>query len=593
MITGSADEIETMIESCICQPVKRGRGAKLFRVSDHLDKPAQKIVTESIGEAEDVLNEFDFFVAKKAAVKIKNALYNADPFYKKTTWFYEEKYSSLETLLKSGILSYFMNPFPHLFTDHDFEEVLRNIMRQSRKSAPEYRSRAEQGIKFMNMISDESIIRYSKVAAGFIFFLINYNRKPLEECPMQTVNTSAVEREPSPETISALLYDCVKQSAVVKSERSAFSVFLMCKCVIGKTQLALPTQFSPIAAYLLHFIKCCGLFCVEFAVSLKDDFFKLMYAKDHAGMFVITILGLARSINRSTRALPTIVELNPGLDILVRNKSVQLGDFELVMNKSETACRFLLNQIYDGIKFSIDKDLIKDELNNRTVGVSLLSFNQQFASQFSRLAVVGSAVYRDCLGSGNDIHAVSGLRKLVRLHDDFMEHLLILIHTSSGLPARASELASYTVKNGPSTRRTLMWFKKQIMFLPCYSKSDQLQRMPRNVGRCMDDAGSDLVLHLVLVIRPLLSFIASKIDKDRTIYKDAGDDYLFALSGMEMHAYQIRTSFARSWLHHNGSRLCFRDYRQCCKYMCDFHGVDAGINRDAPESSSGEDDSDD
>ena len=54
--------------------------------------------------------------------------------------------------------------------------------------------------------------------------------------------------------------------------------------------------------------------------------------------------------------------------------------------------------------------------------------------------------------------------KYLAIYDDYVSHMVILIHIGSGMPARATELETFRIRNGPTTCRNVFYHCGQIFF---------------------------------------------------------------------------------------------------------------------------------
>lgn len=79
------------------------------------------------------------------------------------------------------------------------------------------------------------------------------------------------------------------------------------------------------------------------------------------------------------------------------------------------------------------------------------------------------------------------VRRYLSQHSALMEDILFLVHLTSGMPGRATELATYTIANGASAGRAVIKSGKRICLSAQYSKTGNLGRSTEPVARYLDE----------------------------------------------------------------------------------------------------------
>ena len=153
------------------------------------------------------------------------------------------------------------------------------------------------------------------------------------------------------------------------------------------------------------------------------------------------------------------------------------------------------------------------------------------------------------------------------LHDYhvFMAKMLLLIHLNSGMPARATELATYSLVDCGDIPRTMRYQDGRIFFAPTHNKSDWRMNETKNVCRFLDDAATRLLLVDSLIVRPFVEMLIFIDMPDKvTAYRQ----YLFVGPRNDpIQPEYIRSKFHRLFKHYsNGIPLHFIELRHAMKY---------------------------
>ena len=117
----------------------------------------------------------------------------------------------------------------------------------------------------------------------------------------------------------------------------------------------------------------------------------------------------------------------------------------------------------------------------------------------------------------------------------YVELTLLLIHLTSGMPARGTELETYHISNGVSSMRSLYYHEGHIFFFADYSKTRHKTIVSNGVARFLAKKSSRMVIVDLLLVRPFVCLLAQNIGVDPSrIY---AFDY-FVVSGRSTHEQQ-------------------------------------------------------
>lgn len=108
------------------------------------------------------------------------------------------------------------------------------------------------------------------------------------------------------------------------------------------------------------------------------------------------------------------------------------------------------------------------------------------------------------------VHVVDGepqfIRSTVRQYLDqaqqFLEIMFVLIHITSGQPARVTELVHMRVFNSLSSYRSVYLYFGSVMFLTAYSKTDSMTQRNRMIARFLPKSLKQLFLVYLMIVRP-------------------------------------------------------------------------------------------
>lgn len=123
-----------------------------------------------------------------------------------------------------------------------------------------------------------------------------------------------------------------------------------------------------------------------------------------------------------------------------------------------------------------------------------------------------------------------------------LDKLLTLVHLVSGMPARGTELATYTVTTGISPR-TVQFGKNTVMIVQTTGKTDSWQPRTRVILRFLDVRSAELLLAYLSLVRPVEVSILKQLRPNSTQAADTAHA-LFIRNGRRMTDDDIRTTIA-------------------------------------------------
>ncbi len=101
------------------------------------------------------------------------------------------------------------------------------------------------------------------------------------------------------------------------------------------------------------------------------------------------------------------------------------------------------------------------------------------------------------------------VNKWLQNAEELLRILLFLIHTTSGQPARGTELITLQIKNSSNAARNVYVIDQVIAIHPSYNKTDNATHSRKHIFRFLDPRVSSIFAHYVAFIRPIETFVYS------------------------------------------------------------------------------------
>lgn len=155
-------------------------------------------------------------------------------------------------------------------------------------------------------------------------------------------------------------------------------------------------------------------------------------------------------------------------------------------------------------------------------------------------------------------------RRYISAFDDSCRVLCALIHLSSGMPARATEICEYRLVNGTSARN-IYFVDGQILIISRYNKSNSLTGRNNVILRFLPESISKLVAVWVTTIRPVYGMLVGQVfgvERQSSAMK-----YCFVKEGTCFTSQDVRECFEEATLKYPGRELKFSLYRHVAKHF--------------------------
>ena len=141
----------------------------------------------------------------------------------------------------------------------------------------------------------------------------------------------------------------------------------------------------------------------------------------------------------------------------------------------------------------------------------------------------------------------------------------MMVHICSGMPARSTELTTYTIRNGASLPRTLYFDGELVLLAASYSKTNAVTGSRKVIPRFLCHESSMVLLREVLIVRPFASLAAGIVfgpDAKKTY-----DKFLFVKGGGRMTEEEMRSTFCHYYKKYSKIPLNFQRFRHLIKYI--------------------------
>jgi hypothetical protein len=116
-----------------------------------------------------------------------------------------------------------------------------------------------------------------------------------------------------------------------------------------------------------------------------------------------------------------------------------------------------------------------------------------------------SIIPADSFSNAGGLPKVNQLLKKLSI---IQENLLVLVHLDGGLPARSTEIATWRIYNDyRGNLRNVFWYYNTICIFAFYNKTDTVTMKVKQIPRFLSEGLSQVLLHFLLYIRPLLMYL--------------------------------------------------------------------------------------
>jgi superfamily II DNA/RNA helicase len=392
--------------------------------------------------------------------------------------------------------------------------------------------------------------QYSKVMARFFCFLIAFednacfNRMLSDEeksaillmksadCPLEQFNSH----------IRPIWLICVSQP--VSSNRhdliklfikfQCFSSYIICN-EEAVPNLARPAEVEQITAKMMYFCRLYHVARVKWSVGGNAGFREVIDE-----MLLITanvetplkrlffLKGRARQFARSDLVKAKLVSTDDIKCYIINGKRFHLDDICRIAAALLKKLSKEIDILAVGINWPKMNLRISDDLSN---GVSNFGFHASCKNE--RGVILKNIISNNdlkirCIESINGdeiLFTETFASEYIYHHRKAMDYLLALIHITSGMPGRASEVCRAKMINS-NGMRNLFFLDKKFVLHTMFNKTNSLTDSNKPVFRFIAGIMTKHVAALLLLIRPLYSIVHHQVYRDDIWFK-ANSTYLF------------------------------------------------------------------
>jgi hypothetical protein len=301
--------------------------------------------------------------------------------------------------------------------------------------------------------------------------------------------------------------------------------------------------------------------------SISDALKKLLPLLSAVGPSCMALIVLVKRLARTHagKLSANILRAENFYTIFFKGRRMDLSNISRVVTKALSELEKLIQYLSLGADTSLEFGQIVDDLvsgefkHTDELAGSRLIERVLSDGDFKQLATTGrnGSIFFNTIWAQDYLEKVNEVNRL----------LLVLVHILSGLPGRATELATLRLRQAPGSQRNVFVETCSegafLMFRGVWGKSNWTGKTP-DLVRYLDEHTSNLTLRFIFFIRPFAHAIAASSRSQR--YSGAYLDYLFVWEGRSMTATVIRRIFS-DYLSKFNLVLSFAEYRHIAKYI--------------------------
>lgn len=193
---------------------------------------------------------------------------------------------------------------------------------------------------------------------------------------------------------------------------------------------------------------------------------------------------------------------------------LSMNDLIFFCDKMQNLCSVQCDQLL--LNFNDVPDLcgMKDSMHNTTKGFWFgAEIEKGMNEKFLNHLYNNSNLRRYWFSTNGKVMMSAGRRYLTDMHN-FLSHLLVLIHVSSGAPPRATETVRCLIRNQLTCKRTIFLQDGYICMIQRYSKTRGKAQRDTFIARFLTPDISILLYKYLIVIRCFSIFLIQELNLD-------------------------------------------------------------------------------
>lgn len=336
----------------------------------------------------------------------------------------------------------------------------------------------------------------------------------------------------------------------------------------------------------MFLVRLCRQPCqIEKKRIIKEELY--LISPDPLGTFE-TIVHVHGAAAHEVSNRPIDLTLLPGRndnEVVIDGLLVGLDSLQMCYRGVLDQYKTLLDKMMLGLDHRVDISKVYDVPSKRSAGFGMRTDADEKVDLDNKYSLTDhidrdeALSRRFLVGEGGEWNAHAA-RDYLKTYDELQALLLVLIHLGSGLPARATELATYRLLNGSTSQRSVYFLDGQIFFMPLYSKTRNLTGSNKPIARFLSQSVTEMVLQDLFVVRPLVVAMGDFLCKNpNQVYNTE----LFVHNGTKSSPDYLRERFRRIFQETAGSSLSFSNYRQVIAWFARLHDLDISSGRGREE----------
>lgn len=563
-------------------------GKPLYLCIQEDESSQSKVVGPDLRKLDSILSQMENVFVKPTAPESPNEM---NIFYLKRSWYLEDdpfsEYDIVKIIRvpKEGDEDFeFYDHCTDIFIDvlrnmHKLDKELRRALRD-----PSDDEESSKG-KFHLLTTPKSNKLYAKFFSSFLLAMRRMVLNPSKEVRIDVSIANLINslREtPSKRQIFALLSAVIRENPNDCEDSTMIGILFIrffCRKPIDSS-LCQPAEITTFCSKFIYLIK---LTVLNEVMELPDYRARQVYLAKNSKLATGAPFNLKRRIQFiRTDAFEAALgsKFHPAITIpdlldpyrIIYN-SIPLSSRNIQQAYSEALKR--ASEIQRIILHGCDPLIIYSQIQDKTICTvdgycmtygpsksSNMKMKSSIIYHLERTNQLSAFGHEDLLGNFQWNCAIA--KNLVKLYDQFIEMLILIIHLGSGMPARGTELATYTICNTRTSSRVAYFLGKRVYFLCLYNKTNNFFGTSRPIARFLDETASRIFLIDYFIIRPFIALLAKSLNQnENNIYMQK----VFIYNGKRLDSEGISSLFTRNFGLLSGASIKFHEYRQIATYF--------------------------
>ena len=237
--------------------------------------------------------------------------------------------------------------------------------------------------------------------------------------------------------------------------------------------------------------------------------------------------------------------------------------------------KVLHDKLCFGAKLPIEYNTIIDDPCNTHVDYCIRYRNDIKNAEARRFVlehIINDPTLRDCFIESIDTESArpcvtfrqSGIDEYLKILDEYNWKIAVLVHLTSGMPARATEIVTNMVRSSSCALRTVHYAQRMVYLVTSYNKSNSSTGKTKKIARFVPQNVSDLLIADILYIRPLAAAMIATRSQEKSAEFHLS---LFVNSKRRFDEKILKEKFKQVVKLFTGCHLTFSAYRHFAKYV--------------------------